>query len=215
MKLRLTRWWAPVASLVVIVLAAGITAYAEMPAASPPVLDGVDHQWVRDEMGYAPYTEPAVTEKSAKRAATAALVAPPAGVLRGAEHGYAEASATLKLAESLRKASPRVVGHELLVWNGDKAARLLVGNSGGVKLLEVGPIQEMLVTHAASASDAGDKDAIEIAKRTFDVAAGLDPATTRAANALVSAHEIGFADQDGSHLVVRVGLDGSTAYPDW
>ncbi len=215
MKLRLTRRWAPIALLLVIVLAAGITAYAEIPAANPPVTDGVAHQWVRDEMGYAPYTESAAVEKAAKRAATAALVAPPAGVIRGAEHGYADAATTLKLAGSLRKASPRVVGHELLVWNGDKAARLLVGKSGEVKLLEVGPIQEMLVAHAASASDAGDKDAIEIAKRTFDVAAGLDPKTTGAANGLVSAHAIGFADQDGSHLVVRVGLDGSTAFPDW
>jgi len=215
MKLRLTRWWAPIALLVVMVLAAGIAAYAEIPAANPPAIGGVDHQWVRDEMGYAPYTEPSEVENAAKTAATAALVAPPAGVIRGAEHGYADAAATIKLAQSLRKMAPRVMGHELLVWNADKAARLFVGESGEVKLLEVGPIQEMLVADAAAASDEGDKDAIEIAKDAFGLAAGLDPKTSGAVNGLVSAHAIGFADQDGSHLVVRVGLDGSTTFPDW
>lgn len=215
MKLRLTRRCAPFALLLVVALAAGITAYAEIPAANPPSTQGVGHQWVRDEMGYAPYTEPAAVENAAKAAASAALVAPPSGVIRGAEHGYADAAATLKLAGSLRKAGPRVVGHELLVWNGEKAARLFVGQSGEVKLLEVGPVQQMLVTHAAAASDEGDRDAIEIAKDAFDVAAGLNSATSGAANGLVSAHAVGFADQDGSHLVVRVGLDGSTSFPDW
>ena len=215
MKARLARRF----TVAVLVGACGLLlaaiAYADVPVAQAPSIEGVAHHWVTEQMKYAPYTEPTAIERGAKTAATAALAAPADGLIRQADHGYASAQEALALGKLLKGADPIIVGHELVVWNADRAARLYVNNDGLVKVVEVGPVREQLVSQTAAASDQGERDAIEIAKAAFNVAVGLDPKVTPAANGLVGAHAVGFADADGRHLVLRVDLDGNTSYPDW
>lgn len=203
--------------VVVAACALGLTlgAFADTPATIAPSVDGLEHAWVVRRMAYAPYTELTRIERAAIATANRALVAPPLGVIREADKGYAEAQADLLLAKSLRKQDPEIVGHEVVVFNDTVAARCFVSESGVVRVLETGPVQRMLVTRASAANDRGDEDAIELAKQAFAAASEIDPKVAPATGGLVSAHAIGFADRDGSHIVVRSGLDGSATYPDW
>lgn len=205
-----------VASLVLSgMLVLAVVAHGEVVAPPRASIEGVTHHWVVRQMAYAPYTELTTIEQDALSAARTALAAPPTGLLTQAEHGYQDAQALVDLGRTLKDAAPVIVGHELVVWNSDNAARLYVSADGPVKVLEVGSIQRMLVSQLKEASDQGDSDAIEIARGALDVAAGLDPGSPSESGALVAAHAVGFARQDGSHLIVRVDLGGNTSYPDW
>lgn len=217
MNTRSLRRSALVISASIVVMLLSVTALADVPATPQPDTTGVAHHWVVERMKYAPYTELTTVERSAMSAAKAALVAPPPGLVRQADHGYVEAKQLIAIAKSLNVADPIIVGHELLVWNDGTAARMYVDTDGLVKLLEVGPIQKLLVSKATAVADQGDRDAAEIAKAAFDVAAGLDPKVSPAAtvNGLVVAHGVGFAKEDGTHVVVRADLHGNTSYPDW
>jgi len=201
--------------LAVAACVSALVAATAFSAAEAPNVDGVAHHWVTRQMRYAAYTETATAEADAKTAAVAALTVPPESLIAQADRGYPDSQTKLDLAKSLRDASPVVVGHEVLVWNDAKAAKMFVSADGVVKVLGVGTPQQMLATRAEAATDAGDRDAIEIAESTFGVANELDPAVAPATGALVSAHAVGFARPDGTHIVVRADTAGNTSFPDW
>ena len=168
-----------------------------------------------EQAGWAPYTETTGVERVAKTQAVAALSAPEPGLIAQADHGYADAARQVLLAKSLKGSDPAIIGHEILVFNSDKAARFYVGKDGDVRLLEVGPTRAMLVTHATAAADHDDSDAIEMGKRAVETAGGLGLKGFPVEGALVTAHAVGFTDADGSHIVIRVNPDGSASYTDW
>jgi len=215
MKHRFVRRFAVVTLALLCVPLIAVLAYAEIPAAQAPSTEGVAHHWVAEQAGWAPYTETTGIERVAKTQAAAALKAPPTGLVTQADKGYSEAQRRVLLAKSLKGADPVIVGHELLVFNSEKAARFYVGKGGDVKLLEVGPTQQMLVTRATAATDRDDGDAIEMGKQALEVASGLGLKGFPVEGALVTAHAVGFTDADGSHIVLRVDPDGNTSYTDW
>jgi len=192
-----------------------VLAYAEIPAAYGPDTAGIEHHWVAEQAGWAPYTETTGVERVAKTQAVAALSAPTPSLITQADHGYADAARQVLLAKSLKGKDPAIIGHEILVFNSDKAARFYVGKGGDVKLLEVGSTREMLVTHATAAADHDDGDAIEMGRQAVETAAELGLKGFSVEGALVTAHAVGFTDADGSHIVIRVSPDGSASYKDW
>jgi hypothetical protein len=195
-----------------------IGAYTEMPATQSTQaseVQGVTHHWIDRALGVMAYTEVAPAEKAAKAAAKKALSVPPMGIIRAAEHGYSDAQATLDLTKSLRGRTPVVVGHELLLYNQGRAARVYVNQDGAMKLLESGSLQEMLVTPSTKVTDQGDKDAREVALDAIAMSRGLGTAVKGAINTLVTAHVVGVVAEDGSHQIIRVGVDGEPSFEEW
>jgi len=215
MKHRHARLLVAVGLALLLVPLVAVLAYAEIPAAQAPDTEGVAHHWVAEQAGWAPYTETTGVERVAKRQAAAALTAPEPSLVAQADHGYADAARKVLLAKSLKGSDAAIIGHEILVFNSDKTARFYVGEDGDVKLLEVGPTRTMLVTRAMAAGDHDDSDAIEMGRQAVRVAAGLGLKGFPVEGALVTAHAVGFADADGSHMVIRVEPDGSASYTDW
>ena len=137
MRHRYARGFGTVGLAVLLVSLAAVFAYAEIPAAQAPDTSGVAHHWVAEQAGWAPYTETTGVERVARTQAAAALAAPELGLVAQADHGYADAERKLLLAKSLIGSPPAIIGHEILVFNSDKAARFYVGKEGDVRLLEV------------------------------------------------------------------------------
>lgn len=215
MKTQVTRRIVGVLIVSGCVLVVAFAAFAGVPAAPTQSVEGVEHHWVTRQMRYAPYTEQNTAEKAAVAAATLALTEPPQSLISQADKGYTEAQRLIDLAASLKGTDPVIAGHEVLVWNEDEAADLFVSVDGVVKLLSVGTPQQLLVSRATSATDAGDRDAIEIATAAFDVAHGLDVVVIPATGGLLAAHAVGFAREDGSHVIVRVDTAGTASFPEW
>jgi hypothetical protein len=224
MRVHLSKRTALAAIIAILLLTVGVVHAAigaEQPvsSSSTQAIEGVSHHWVYDAMGVAAYTEQSAAERAAKAAAQRSLGDLPAGLVRNADHGYSDAQLTVGLARLLKGTNPSVVGHELIVWIGDRAARVFVNQDGAIKLVESGTVRQLLPEgDSVAATDHGDKDAAEIASDALDVIKGLDPTLASqagSAGSLVTAHGVGFVDKNGKHIVVRVDPDGNVSYPEW
>lgn len=202
------------AALLALALAAAL-AFAEPATVQETSSQDVAHGWMNESAGVMPYTEEAPAEAAAKASAAKALKSPPFGLVRNADHGYAAPAKAIATMRRVARAHPVVVGHELLLANDANAAAVFVNNGGTVKLLEKGNLQ-LLARRAQGVSDQNDRQAAEIAREAVALHAALDPGSPFAGmHSSVTAHAVGFALPDGTHVVARVGVDGDVSFPDW
>lgn len=227
MKAHFTRW-SLAGSLAACILLVAAFAYAEIPGvapvmfrpdegaqtAAPADLSGVAHHWVERAVGIAPYTEMSPVEAAALSAARNAVVAPSAAVFRNADHGYDSAQAEIDQAARLKGANAQIVGHELIVWNGERAVKVFVNQDGVMTVVGDGS-PWLLATPSTKLVDQGDKDAAEIARSAVAVGEALEGRSAAPTKAVVTAHAVGLADEMGGHVVMRVTPDGRVSHTTW
>lgn len=171
--------------------------------------------WMFEAAGIAPYTVPTTGEAKALEAAANALIEPPLVLIRNADHGYEQCLSKLEDIRALGDAEPMLVGHELVLENEAYATRVFVYGTGVVRFIEAGP-QAGAGMPKRPLSGSGELDAAEIAHSAFCLHSSLAPDSPYCEmHPSVTAYGIGFADEGGTHLVVRVGADGAVSCPEW
>ena len=210
-----TAWRIAIVSVALAALLSSTGAVAQSVSAQKPILDTVEHHWVRRVTGSPVRSTLTSDEREALARAKYALRVPPSGMAMQADKGYLFAQRVIQLMRSMRTRVPQIIGHEVVVWNDKRAVSMVVYSDGGIYVVGSGPVRSMLVSHAKRVGDDDDLDAAAVATRAFDVARSVDSRIGKATGALVRAHLVGFADSTRAHIVVRVGVDGSTSFPEY
>lgn len=207
---------ATIAALAVLVtVSVGSLALAEPHPEIQEYRHELADSWTLEAAGIAPYTELTPGQADALEAAAGALVEPPLGLVRNADHGYDQCQAKLDAIRALDGAAPLLVGHELLLSNDTHAARIYVDEHGLVTFIEAGPnVSRDVPTRALTGGS--EFDAAEIAQSAMCLHSTLEPGSPYCSmHPSITAYGVGFADAEGTHLIVRVSADGSVSCPEW
>lgn len=189
--------------------------FAEPHFAIEETNDSLAHSWVLSAAGVAPYTAPTEGELRALDAAENALIEPPEILIRNADHGYTQCIEKIEAARALSGAVPMIVGHELVLYNETRAARVFVNADGIVVPIAVGGL-EVEPDNLTGLSGAGEYAAAEIARSAMCLHSQLDPASPYCdMHAMVAGYGVGFANEEGTHLLFRVGTDDTVSCPEW
>jgi hypothetical protein len=204
----------------VVVLAFGIAmvtapASAEPPFVSHTVPEPTSLRWAQTSAEFLPYTEYSSGEEAALMTAQAALTDLPWGLVRNADHGYEQCAEMLSKMTVLRAAQPTIAGHELVLAGPETEARVFVYNDGIVRLLST---SQVLTPAGDLRQVSGDSErhAWEVAHSAMCLHAGLEPDSPYCSPAgSIAAYGVGFALEDGEHMIIRVDHDGNISCSTW
>lgn len=174
----------------------------------------LEHAWTLRAAGLLPYTQLTPGESEALQVASDALVEPPLILIRNADHGYDGCIEKLDATRALVGLEPVIVGHEMVLFDDAHAVRVFVNAGGVVQVVESGG-PEVEPLHMYGLAGDGEFAAAEIARSALSVHDALAGTGYADMHAMVCGYGIGFADADGTHLIIRVGVDGTVSCPEW
>lgn len=220
MTINITRRHLIISAVVLALCVAATGIWTGAVLADPPyAIEDEDNRlalsWTLAASGAAPYTEPTPGELHALKVAEEALVEPPLILIRNADHGYLDCIAKLEATRELVDAVPMIVGHELVLYNDTKAVRMFV-NADGIVTPIVSGGTDIEPEDLRGLGGAGEYAAAEIARSAMCLHSQLDPETPYCdMRSMLSGYGVGFANEEGTHLIIRVGVNDAVSCPEW
>lgn len=190
-------------------------ALAEPPFVSYPKPEPTSLRWILTSSEHLPHTEYSTGERDAIAAAQAVLSDPPWGLVRNADHGYAQCAEMLARMRVLRDVQPTIAGHEVVLAGPNGEVRVFVYNDGVVRFLSTAGALTPSAQLRQIGSDS-ERHAWEVAHSAMCPHAALEPDSPFCdVMGSIAAYGVGLAAEDGTRLIIRVDHDDGVSCTAW